>query len=223
MPIIVNQIKTNLNAQVDDIISMAVKKSKINRSDIDTAEIYKTSLDARKQDNIQFVHSVFISLKDSSKEKLVCSDCKDLNYVENSNVVPVISDVKKDGRVVIAGFGPAGMFCGLLLAENGYRPIILEKGSDVDKRTVDVDRFWETGHLDINSNVQFGEGGAGTFSDGKLTTRIKDPACRYISERFVEFGAPHEILTKAKAHIGTDNLRLIVKKIRHLASFLLQS
>ncbi|MDO5125543.1 MAG: NAD(P)/FAD-dependent oxidoreductase [Ruminococcus sp.] len=214
MPIIVNQIKTNLNAQVDDIISMAVKKSKINRSDIDTAEIYKTSLDARKQDNIQFVHSVFISLKDSSKEKLVCSDCKDLNYVENSNVVPVISDVKKDGRVVIAGFGPAGMFCGLLLAENGYRPIILEKGSDVDKRTVDVDRFWKTGHLDINSNVQFGEGGAGTFSDGKLTTRIKDPACRYISERFVEFGAPHEILTKAKAHIGTDNLRLIVKKIR---------
>lgn len=213
MSIIINQIKTNLSAKKDDVINKALKTYRIKKSDIQNAEIYKTSLDARKQGNIQFVHSVYISLKEKEKEEALCNN-KDLNYVQENKIKPVISNIKKNGRVVIAGFGPAGMFCGLVLAENGYKPIILEKGCDVDKRTADVNQFWKSGRLDPNSNVQFGEGGAGTFSDGKLTTRIKDPACRYIAERFVEFGAPEEILTKAKAHIGTDNLRKIVKEIR---------
>ncbi|MDE6150291.1 MAG: NAD(P)/FAD-dependent oxidoreductase, partial [Ruminococcus sp.] len=214
MPIIINQIKTSLKTEKNDIINKAIKLSEIDRCDIETAEIYKTSLDARKQSNIQFVHSVFIKLKETDKEKVLCHKNATLSYVENSCINPVISKVKKDGRIVIAGFGPAGMFCGLVLAENGYKPIILEKGQDVDKRTNAVTDFWTKGQLNPKSNVQFGEGGAGTFSDGKLTTRIKDPACRYITERFVEFGAPKEILTKSKAHIGTDNLRKIVKEIR---------
>ncbi|MBQ9375276.1 MAG: NAD(P)/FAD-dependent oxidoreductase [Ruminococcus sp.] len=214
MPIIINQIKTTLDAKIDDIFSNALKLTHIANDDIDSIEIHKTSLDARRQDNIQFVHSVFITLKDKEKEKMLCKKSNQISYVQSSGVNPIISNVKKEGRVVIAGFGPAGMFCGLILAENGYAPIILEKGCDVDKRTADVDRFWQSGRLSSRSNVQFGEGGAGTFSDGKLTTRIKDPVCRYISERFVQFGAPQEILTKAKAHIGTDNLRKIVKKIR---------
>ena len=214
MPIIINQIKTDLNAQKNDVLDKAISISGIKRSDIKTADIHKTSLDARNQNNIQFVHSVFIQLNESEKEKILCRNNKALNYVENSYINPVISNVRKEGRVVVTGFGPAGMFCGLLLAENGYKPIILEKGQDVDKRTNAVSEFWDKGKLNVKSNVQFGEGGAGTFSDGKLTTRIKDPACRYISERFVEFGAPEEILTKSKAHIGTDNLRKIVKEIR---------
>ena len=106
------------------------------------------------------------------------------------------------------------MFCGLLLAEYGYRPVIIERGKPVDERIKDVEKYWTGGELNTESNVQFGEGGAGTFSDGKLTTRINDPLCRYVLEKFAEFGAPEEILIKAKPHIGTDNLREIVKNIR---------
>lgn len=219
MPIIINQIKCPLDASKDDVIAKALKVSGLSSADITDAQIHKTSLDARKQDNIHFVHSVFARLKDSDREKSLCSGKVSMTYVENSRIEPVISSEKKDGRVVIAGFGPAGIFCGLVLAENGYKPLILEKGQDVDSRTKAVSHFWETGELNVQSNVQFGEGGAGTFSDGKLTTRIKDPICRYVLERFVEFGAPNEILTKAKPHIGTDNLRKVIKSIReHIIS-----
>ncbi|MCR4890742.1 MAG: hypothetical protein K5989_00955, partial [Lachnospiraceae bacterium] len=117
---------------------------------------------------------------------------------------------------VIAGFGPAGMFCALLLARAGRKPIILERGSSVDKRVEDVEAFWSTGRLNPNSNVQFGEGGAGTFSDGKLNTLVRDPRGRnrFVLETFVKYGADPQILTDAKPHIGTDILRGIVKGIR---------
>lgn len=155
-----------------------------------------------------------MTLDSADLEKKLCEKNTSLTYVERSVYKPVISTEKAEGKVVIAGFGPAGMFAGLALAEQGYRPIILERGSSMEKRTASVQKFWLTGELDTNCNVQFGEGGAGTFSDGKLTTRIKDPLCRYVLERFVDFGAPKEILTKAKPHIGTDNLRNIVTAIR---------
>ena len=219
MPIIINQIKSSLSAKKDIIICKALKQAGLTNNDILTAEIHKTSLDARKQNNIQFVHSVFLQLKDNTKEQQLAKSNSNITYVESSNINPVISNVKKDGRVVIAGFGPAGIFCGLILAENGYNPLILEKGQEVDKRTQTVSDFWTTGQLNPQSNVQFGEGGAGTFSDGKLTTRIKDPICRYVLETFVKFGAPQEIMTKAKPHIGTDNLRKIIKSMReHIIS-----
>lgn len=118
------------------------------------------------------------------------------------------------GRPVIAGFGPAGMFAGLLLARLGYRPLIVERGADVDARVRAVEGFWKGGPLDARTNVQFGEGGAGTFSDGKLTTRIHDPLCQTVMEEFVRHGAPAEICRLAKPHIGTDRLRGIVKAIR---------
>jgi uncharacterized FAD-dependent dehydrogenase len=117
-------------------------------------------------------------------------------------------------RALIVGFGPAGIFAGLCLAENGSKPVIIERGGTVDERAEAVTRFWESGELDENSNVQFGEGGAGTFSDGKLTTRINDRRVRFILETFVKYGAPEEILHQAKPHIGTDNLQKIVKRIR---------
>ena len=214
MPIIINQIKSSLNASKDEIINKALKQVNLSNSKILNAEIHKTSLDARKQNNIHFVHSVFVSLNSCDFEKQLAEKNSNITFVENSSFNPNISSNKKDGNVVIAGFGPAGIFAGLVLAENGYNPVILEKGQDVDKRTKSVENFWQNAILDINSNVQFGEGGAGTFSDGKLTTRIKDPICRYVLERFVEFGAPKEILTKSKPHIGTDNLRNIIKAIR---------
>lgn len=214
MPIIVNQISSPLNATEQEVISTALKKlGSASKHAID-CEIHKSSLDARKRNDIHFVHSVFVTLDSADLEKKLCEKNTSLTYVERSVYKPVISTEKAEGKVVIAGFGPAGMFAGLALAEQGYRPIILERGSSMEKRTASVQKFWLTGELDTNCNVQFGEGGAGTFSDGKLTTRIKDPLCRYVLERFVDFGAPKEILTKAKPHIGTDNLRNIVTAIR---------
>lgn len=214
MPIIINQISSPLDGEANVIKETAIKAAHIDKSKILDSQIHKTSLDARKRGDIHFVHSVYVRLSDKELEKKLCEKNKNLTYVSDGVFKPVISEKKQDGKVVIAGFGPAGMFCGLTLAEYGYRPIILERGECVEKRTDSVDRFWRTGTLSERSNVQFGEGGAGTFSDGKLTTRIKDPLCRYVLRRFVEFGAPAEIVTKAKPHIGTDNLRNIVKAVR---------
>lgn len=214
MAIIINQIKAKPGADKESIIASALKISGIKSSRIEKADIYKTSLDARRRNDIHYVHSVIISLKDSAAEEEICRKNTSLTYAAQSRFEPVLGREKTDGRIVIAGFGPAGMFCGLALAEMGYRPLILERGECIEKRMEKVNNFWQGGELDTNSNVQFGEGGAGTFSDGKLTTRIKDPLCRYVLERFAQFGAPKEILTKAKPHIGTDKLREIVKSIR---------
>ena len=117
-------------------------------------------------------------------------------------------------RVAIVGSGPAGLFAALRLAEYGIAPLLLERGKPVEERVHDVNRFWRDGTLDEESNVQFGEGGAGTFSDGKLTTRVKDPNSGYVLRRLVEFGAPAEIEWLAKPHVGTDRLRSVLINIR---------
>lgn len=214
MALIIDQINGGLNECSDSIINKAIKIIGIKKSDVKKADINKVSLDARKQNNIHFVYSVYLETTDEKIEKKLLSN-KRCRLVPKSTFLPKLSNKNKNGEIVIAGFGPAGMFCGLLLAEYGYNPIILERGSDIDKRIEDVSQYWSGGRLNVNSNVQFGEGGAGTFSDGKLTTRINDPLCRLVLEKFVEFGAPEEILIKAKPHIGTDNLRNIVKNIRN--------
>ena len=214
MPIIINQIKAGLSQSTESIISKALRSLRIADTSVRQAGLHKVSLDARKRDNIHYVCSVFVRLTDEMLEKKLCEKNKSLTFVRPSSFEPVVSANKAEGRVIVAGFGPAGMFCALALAEQGYKPIVLERGQDVDKRTAAVRNFWGGGALNENSNVQFGEGGAGTFSDGKLTTRINDPLCSYVLERFVGFGAPDEICTKAKPHIGTDNLRRIVKAIR---------
>lgn len=218
MPVIINQIKGKLDESEDSIVKKALKYAGVKKSDILNYGINKVSLDARHQDNIHFVYSVFVNAA-SEKTELKMAEKPDCRYVKNSNFTPEISGRNKEGEIVIAGFGPAGMFCGLVLAEYGYKPLILERGKSVDERVESVKKYWLGGELDTESNVQFGEGGAGTFSDGKLTTRINDPLCRYVLEKFVEFGAPEEILVKAKPHIGTDNLRNIVKALReHIIS-----
>ena len=212
MPVIINNISCGLDQDKNDVIGKALRS--VGLKNARRAEIYKTSLDARKRAEIHFVYSVYLELDDDEQERLLCERFASVSYAEKCSVKVVKGSEKPDGRICIAGFGPAGMFCALLLAENGYKPIVFEKGSDVDSRVKAVDLFWKGGELDTGSNVQFGEGGAGTFSDGKLTTRIKDPLCRYVLEQFVRFGAPEDILTKAKPHIGTDKLRGVVKKLR---------
>lgn len=214
MPIIINNISSPPGTEASAVISRALASVGLAEKDVLKADIYKSSLDARKRSDIHFVHSVYAELADTSKEEKLCGKYASVNYAAECKVEPIYGVEKPEGRIIIAGFGPAGMFCALLLAENGYTPMVLERGSDVDSRIEAVSNYWQGGKLDTRSNVQFGEGGAGTFSDGKLTTRIKDPLCRYVLERFAEFGAPQDILTKAKPHIGTDKLRGIVKSVR---------
>ena len=215
MAIIISQIKTSISAGTDDITAAALKKLGIGQSGVKACHLHKTSLDARNNSDIKLVSSVWIELDSEKAEKSLCERDKSCSYVDQSiEIMPQKTNITKK-KVVIAGFGPAGMFCALTLAEYGFEPIVLERGAAVDERVKAVESFWHGGAFSEQTNVQFGEGGAGTFSDGKLTTRIKDPMCRRILQRLVEFGAPQEILTKAKPHIGTDKLRSIVKSLRN--------
>ena len=150
------------------------------------------------------------------EEVIKQSKDKDIGLTPNIDYIDVKMGTKPmKQRPVIIGSGPAGLFAGLILAKRGYMPLILERGLDVDNRTKDVNEFWESGKLSTNSNVQFGEGGAGTFSDGKLTTRIKDLRCRKVLTELVEGGAPEEILYNSSPHVGTDILKEVVKNLRN--------
>lgn len=183
----------------------------VSISDILDIRIAKKSVDARKKSDVLYVFSIDVSLRKVSDEKKFLkrkniSSVKDFNY----------SFKKYSGRKrpVVVGFGPAGFMAALILARGGAAPIIIEQGKCVEKRKEDVEFFWKNGILNPMSNVQFGEGGAGTFSDGKLTTGTKDLRQRIVIDEFVRAGAPEEILYSAKPHIGTDNLIKMVRNIR---------
>lgn len=217
MPLIVSQIITGTGCSKEEIVSEALKKLSLKMKNVKKAEVHKTSLDARDNSRIRLVSSVWLELSSWLDEKKLAGRYGFCTFAEadGAEAVPVRRGTAAlRGRIVVAGFGPAGMFAALTLAEYGYRPIVLERGAEIDERVAAVEGFWNGGAFSEETNVQFGEGGAGTFSDGKLTTRIKDPLCRAVLKRFAEFGAPEEILTKAKPHIGTDKLRGIVKAIR---------
>lgn len=200
----IHEIKLDIDDSWDIIPKKIVKKLKVRNLKIDEYKVVKESIDARDKKVIKKSYTVDFS----------CNKKLDLPEAPNMSYQYVSCKYDKSKRPVIVGFGPCGMFCALILAQMGYKPIVLERGRDVDKRTCDVEKFWQTGKLDESSNVQFGEGGAGTFSDGKLTTGIKDKRIRKVLEEFVKFGAPDDILYKHKAHIGTDILKIVVKNIR---------
>lgn len=181
--------------------------------------VFKKSVDARKSSDIRFVYTVSFRLStpiyaDAEANEHFCALCTKYAVTVLHEEPPVIPEKKSIYRPVVVGFGPCGMFCALTLARAGLRPIVLERGKDADSRTDDVARYWAGGSVNPESNVQFGEGGAGTFSDGKLMTRIHDPLCQYVLKTFFEHGADRDILTNAKPHVGTDALRSIVKNIR---------
>ena len=171
--------------------------------------VYRRSVDARRQSDVRLVYSVIFSCGDTPRGEMLRR--LDLREAASDRLPLVHGKTPLPARPVIVGFGPCGMFCALLLAREGYRPLVIERGADVDARVRDVEAFCGGGELDENSNIQFGAGGAGTFSDGKLVTRIGDSRCAFVLSTFARLGAPKEILTLAKPHIGTDILRTVVK------------
>lgn len=189
------------------------KRLHVTKEDILYIQYLKKSIDARKKPHISVVLALALELRNEAAALRKMASDKDVQpYTPYQYHIPQCQ--LSDARPVVVGFGPAGMFAALLLAKAGLCPLVLERGACVEERQNDVARFRQTGCLDPESNVQFGEGGAGTFSDGKLTTGIKDSRIRFVLETFVSCGAPEEILYLAKPHIGTDNLIGVVRTMR---------
>nr|WP_300003518.1 hypothetical protein [Tissierella sp.] len=209
----VPEIKLDLDQEEIKLKEGLAKKLNISIKDIEEIRIFKKSVDARKKEKIHFVYTLDAKVKDEAK-LLKRFAKKGVTKVKDTSRNYEYKDLGDALRPVVVGTGPSGLFAGLVLAKSGLRPILLERGKDVEKRAVDVGFFWNEGKLNPESNVQFGEGGAGTFSDGKLTTLVKDPRSRWILEEFVKGGAPEDILYINKPHIGTDILRNVVKEIR---------
>lgn len=196
----------------EKVLKLATNKLRsagISPSDYEL-NIFKKSVDARKKDDVRLVYSVRVSeISDNAKND---ESFKKLGArkLSDEELTVTVGNEKSEYRPLIVGMGPAGLFCALILAENGYRPIIIDRGDSIENRVASVERFYRERVLDAESNIQFGAGGAGTFSDGKLLTRINDPKCSYVIETLRRFGAPEEITVKAKPHIGTDVLRRVV-------------
>lgn len=191
----------------------AAKKLRTDAQKLKKLALVKRSVDARKKQDVRFVVTVDVET-DGNEDKLL-SRVRDSHVTKapkRTYAIPPHGTLSQ--RPVVVGFGPAGMFAGLLLARAGLRPIILERGGSVEERQAAVNTFWQMRKLNPSCNVQFGEGGAGTFSDGKLNTGTKDPRGEHILRTFVRFGAPHDILIDAKPHIGTDKLCGVVKAMR---------
>ncbi len=206
-----NHVSLPLEYEQQPLTIYAAKALGINESLVRSAVLYKRSLDARKKNQLHFEATLDIELV-SGEQKIAAGNTNARLAQPYQYTLPPCKPLEK--RPVIIGSGPCGLFAGLVLAQAGQRPIILERGRDVDKRTADVQLFWSGGALDTVSNVQFGEGGAGTFSDGKLNTGTKDQRIRKVLNEFAAHGAPEDILYLAKPHIGTDKLKLTVKNIR---------
>ncbi len=210
---LLNDVKAPISADDEEICKEANRQMK--RRGIQPRSLhfrlYKRSVDARHKEEIRFVCSVLVESQAPIPQGLQ----KRAQLRELNEEVPKLlrgTEILKAPPLIV-GMGPAGLFAALLLAQNGYAPILIDRGDSVEKRGTSVEKFVKDGILDTDSNIQFGAGGAGTFSDGKLITRIHDPYCNYVLQTLCRFGAPEEILTLAKPHIGTDNLRLVISNM----------
>ena len=215
----IRQIKLSIENDTEiELKKQIAKKIKVNIQDIQEIKISKKSLDARQKPNLFYVYEVDIKIDNESKILNKYNESKDiLLSPKEEYILPSKGKIILPKRPVIVGSGPAGLFCAYLLSSLGYNPLVVERGESVEKRVKTVEQFWKTGILNKESNVQFGEGGAGTFSDGKLNTLVKDKTYRMkkVFETFVECGASPDILYTHNPHIGTDVLRNVVKNLRN--------
>lgn len=212
----VSQIKLPVEHTEKELLHKTAKLLHTDAGKIQELRVVKKSIDARKKPEIFLIYTVDVLAAEEEKLLKRCKSGNVQEYQEKKYCFPVQEKTEPMHRPIIAGTGPAGLFCGYMLAKNGFRPILLERGRRVQERCADVERFWKRGELCPESNVQFGEGGAGTFSDGKLNTLVKDPVGRNreVLRIFVEAGAPENILYDAKPHIGTDRLISVVENLR---------
>ena len=209
MKINVNNIIVSIEKNQDREIEKEIIKRGIKKENIDRIVWSKRSIDSRKKSDIKFVYNVEVTLK----KEIDLSKTKNISLVKETEKIKRKA-LNKDEEILVVGTGPAGLFAALRLAEYGYKPIVIDRGEAVDERDKTVDRFIKTGELNENSNIQFGEGGAGTYSDGKLNTRIKSEYIEKVFTEFVECGAQKEIMWDYKPHIGTDVLKVVVKNLR---------
>ncbi len=212
----IGQLKLQPNHNEKQLLQKIAQTLRISEKEIVKYQIKKQSIDARKKPELKYVYTIDVTVLNESQvmKKQKGNSVSIVN--EKPYTFAVSGEKNMSHRPIIIGCGPAGLFCAYMLAKHGYRPILFERGASVEERTVDVENFWKTGELKLNSNVQFGEGGAGTFSDGKLNTLVKDPIGRNkkVLEIFVENGAPEDILYINKPHIGTDILTDVVRNMR---------
>lgn len=212
----IQQLKMSISHTKEELLKKVTKRLRISKKDITSMEIIRQSVDARKKPELFFVYTIDVEIED---EKSVIKRINDNNIMLTERKqyrFPEMGEQQLHSRPIIVGAGPAGLFCALMLAKAGFKPLILERGDEAKVRQSKVEKFWSTGVLDECSNVQFGEGGAGTFSDGKLNTSVKDPLGRNrkVLEIFVEAGASPNILFQQKPHLGTDVLIDIVETMR---------
>ncbi len=214
MPFIYRNLAVPPQVDECDLPTQAALLIGLPVSALSAFRIIRKGVDARRKPRVKLIYTVSFTVADKELLLARMARIEGLEWQEEPHK-PALSRVNSSQHIVIVGSGPAGLFCALRLAEYGLTATLIERGQPVEQRALDVQSFWKDGSLDPESNVQFGEGGAGTFSDGKLTCRSKDPLIPWILERLADFGAPSEVRYLAKPHVGTDRLRLVISTLRN--------